>query len=282
MAITNFVPEVWSAQLLTNLRNTLVYGGPAVVNRNYEGEISQFGDTVNITSITQPTIATYTKHTDITFEDVDDATRSLVIDQSKYFAFEIDDIEARQARGSVMDEAAMEASYGLRDTADAYLSAALATGAAAAGNALTAVAIDTAAEAEQALVDLKTALDVDNCPVDGRFVVITPQFEALLLRSTLFVPFNTAGTSDALRNGVIGRAFGFDIFKSNQAPAATAGAGSKIIAGHPSATTYAEQIAKVEAVRLEKRFADGLKGLHLYGAKVVRPTCLASIDTSTA
>lgn len=279
MAITNFVPEVWSAQLLTNLRNALVYGGPAV-NRNYEGDISQYGDTVNITSITQPTISTYTAHSDITFEAVTDATRALTIDQSKAFSFEIDDIEKRQARGDVMDEAAMEASYGLRDTADSFLATTMKAGVDG-GNQLTAVDIDTAAEAEQALVDLKTALDEANCPADNRrWAVVTPAFEALLLRSDLFVPFNTAGTDEALRNGTIGRAFGFNLFKSNQAPSATTGSGNTVIAGHPVATTYAEQIVKVEAVRLEKRFADGLKGLHLYGAKVVRPTCLASIDTS--
>lgn len=281
MAITNFVPEVWSAQLLTSLKGALVYGGPNVVNRNYEGEISNAGDTVNITSITRPTIGTYTAHTDITIEDVDDATRALVIDQSKYFAFEVDDIEARQALGGVMDEAAMEAAYGLRDTADAYLSALMAAGVDA-GNDITSAAITTAAEAEQALVDLKTTLDEDDVPQDGRFAVLTPAVEALLLRSDLFVPFNTSGTDDALRNGVIGRAFGFNLSVSNQAPAAAVGAGKKIIAGHPIATTYAEQINKVEAFRLEKRFADGLKGLHLYGAKVVRPTALAVIDTTIA
>lgn len=279
MAIANFIPEVWSAQLLTSLKGALVYGAPGVVNRNYEGEIANFGDTVNITSITRPTIGTYTAHNDITFEDVDDATRALVIDQAKYFAFEVDDIEARQARGNVMDEAADEAAYGLRDTADAFLSALMVSGMDA-GNELAAVDIDTATEAEQALVDLKTTLDVDDCPDNGRWVVITPQFEALLLRSSLFVPQYAAGTTEALRNGRIGRAFGFDIYKSNQAPASDDAAGSKIIAGHPVAVTYAEQIAKTEAVRLEKRFADGVKGLHLYGAKVVRPTCLASIDTS--
>ena len=279
MAIANFIPEVWSAQLLTNLKNALRYAGPNVVNRNYEGEIANFGDTVNITSITQPTIGTYTAHNDVTWEDVDDATRALVIDQSKYFAFEIDDIEKRQARGDVMDEAAMEAAYGLRDTADAYLSALIKAGVDG-GNQLTAVDIDTAAEAEQALIDLKTALDEANCPEDGRFAVITPAFEALLLKSDLFVPFNTSGTTEALRNGVVGQAFGFTLSKSNQAPSATTGSGNTILAGHRVATTYAEQIVKVEAVRRENRFADGVKGLHLYGAKVVRPTCLASIDTS--
>src|SRR4051812_42017952 len=97
MAINNFIPEVWSAELLVTLEKSLVYAGPGVVNRNYEGEISQAGDTVHITGLADPTIGNYTAHTDITIEAVGDNTLALVIDQSKYFAFEVDDIEQRQA-----------------------------------------------------------------------------------------------------------------------------------------------------------------------------------------
>lgn len=279
MAIANFIPEVWSAQLLSNLSKNLVYGGAGVVNRDYEGDISQYGDTVNITSITDPTIGTYTAHSDITIEDVDDATRALVIDQSKYFAFEVDDIEKRQARGTVMDEAAQRAAYGLADTADSYLVTQMTTDVDA-GNVLTAVDIDTADEAIQALIDLGTTLDEDNIPSQGRWAVVPPAFKALLLNSDLFEFVNRAGSSETLRNGQVGRAFGFDVLVSNNAPAADVGSGKKVVAGHPIAVTFAEQITNVEAFRMEKRFADGLKGLHLYGAKVVRPTALAVIDTS--
>jgi hypothetical protein len=277
MAITNFVPELWSARLLTSLKNSLVYAAPGVVNRDYEGEIREKGDTVNITSINDITIGTYTG-ADITFEDVDDATRQLVIDQAKYFAFEIDDIEKAQAAGNVMPEAATNAAYGLRDVADAFVSGLMAAGVDA-GNLVAEATISTSAAAEAVLINLREILNVDNVPADGRWVVVTPEFESLLLASTLFVPANTSGSTEALRNGVIGRAFGFDIKMSNQAPAGPgAGAGKLVIAGHPMATSYAEQIVKTEAVRLEKRFADGLKGLHVYGAKVVRPTALAAAD----
>lgn len=281
MAITNFVPEVWSARLLTSLKAALVYGGPGVVNRDYQGDISQFGDTVNITSISRPTIGDYTAHTDIDIEDVDDATRALVIDQAKYFAFEIDDIEAAQARGNVLPEAASEAAYGLSDAADTFLSGQMATDVPGA-NDITDAAIATTDDAEQALVDLKIVLDESDVPTAMRWVVIPPAVEGLLLRSDLFVPVDASGTSEALRNGTVGRAFGFDVLKSNNCPDAAAGGGVAILAGHPWATSYAEQIAKTEAFRMEARFADGLKGLHLYGAKVVRPTALARIDTTVA
>jgi hypothetical protein len=279
MAITNFIPDIWSARLLTSLKGALVYGGPGVVNRDYQGEISAYGDSVKITSISRPTIGTYTAHTDITFEDVDDATRSLLINQAKYFAFEVDDLEAAQARGSVMNEAATEAAYGLRDVADVYVSAQMAADAA---TTLDAVNMTTGAIANTALIDLKVTLDEADVPAEGRWVVIPPSIHGLLLTVDNFVRVDQSGTTDGLRNGQVGRAYGFDVLLSNQSPASSVGTGNKIIAGHPIAGSYAEQIANTEAVRLEKRFADGLKGLHLYGFKVVRPAALAVIDTDAA
>lgn len=278
MAVTNFIPDVWSAQLQLTLKKSLVYGAPGVVNRNYEGEISQFGDSVKITGLVQPTIGTYTAHTDITVEDVDDDTRSLTIDQSKYFAFEVDDIEARQARGAVMDDAADEAAYGLRDVADQFVGTQMSTDVDA-GNQVAEQTLSTASEAYELLVDLAVILDEDNVPTEGRWGVITPAFHGLLLKDSRFVSSGDASGAAVRANGMVGEAAGFSLRKSNNAPDGPgAGAGKQIIVGHPVATTYAEQIVNVEAFRLEKRFADGLKGLHLYGAKVTRPTALAAAD----
>src|ERR1044072_6993976 len=108
MAITNFIPEVWAAELLTSLKKALVFGD--VANHDYEGDISEAGDTVHIVSVNRPTIGDYVKNvTSINPETLTDAERTLVIDQCKYFAFEIDDVDARQAKGGLMSEAAMEA-----------------------------------------------------------------------------------------------------------------------------------------------------------------------------
>src|SRR5574337_1989738 len=123
MAITKFIPEVWSATLLSILEKSLVYAGAPCVNRNYEGEISQYGDTVHITSIADPTISTYTKDTDLTVQVLTDAEQLLLIDQAKAFAFEIVDIDMRQVRsgGALMTEAAQRAAFGLRDVIDQYV-----------------------------------------------------------------------------------------------------------------------------------------------------------------
>src|SRR5687767_8717856 len=125
MAVTNFIPDLWSSRLLVGLRKAAVAGN--LVNRDYEGEIKREGDSVKITSINDVTIGSYTVHTDITVEDIDDATRSLLIDQAKYFAVELDDVEAAQhvkGGGSPLAQAVDNAAYQLRDVSDAFILAA--------------------------------------------------------------------------------------------------------------------------------------------------------------
>lgn len=280
MAITNFQPEVWSATLLTSLKKSLVFAGPQVCNRNYEGEITDSGDTVRIVSISRPTVGTYTKgSTTITPQALTDAERTLVIDQSKYFAFYVDDIDLRQAKngGALMAEAASESAYALADTADQYV-ASLYTGVDA-GNAISTTSITDAAKAVTGLINLKIKLDGANVPTQGRYVIVPPWYHGLLLTSDLFVRVDASGTSEALRNGVVGRAFGFDVFVSNNCVNVT-GDDWIVQAGVPSALSYAEQIAKVEAYRPESMFSDALKGLHVYGAKLVRPTAMATLTAS--
>lgn len=280
MAITEFIPEVWAAELLSSLKKAQVYAQAGVVNRNYEGEIAQSGDTVHITSISRPTVADYVKDvTVIAPETLTDAQRALVIDQAKYFAFEVDDIDMRQAKsgGALMTEAATEAAYALSDLVDQRV-AGLYTQADA-GNAISTTAITSAALAVTGLINLGVKLDQANVPTEGRWVVVPPWYYGLLLQSDLFVRVDASGTDNALRNGIVGRAFGFDVLKSNNAPLVT-GDDYAVMAGYPGAITYAEQITKVEAYRPESAFSDALKGLHLYGTKVIRPTGLAVLTAS--
>jgi hypothetical protein len=281
MAIENFIPELWTAKILVALRKKAVAG--QLVNRNYEGEIKRAGNTVNITSINDVTIGTYTEHTDITFEDIDDATRALVIDQQRYFAFELDDIERAQSvnGGAVMNQALDNATYQLRDVSDAFLLAAMNTAIQGTANDLGTVAIHTTAKnLYDTFVDLAVTLDVDNVPEEGRFAIVSPSLHGRLLKLDTFITPGDQAAPAARQNGYIGSIAGLELYKSNNLPAVTdvAATGGIAIAGHDIATTFAEQITSVEAVRLEKRFADGLKGLHVYGAKVVRPTALAVVE----
>jgi hypothetical protein len=285
MAITTFQPEIWSAELLVALEKATVYAAPGVVNRNYEGSISSAGDTVRITSLADPTIGTYTPHTDISVEALTDAQITLMIDQSKYFAFEVDDVEKRQSQngGALLTEQARKAAYKLRDTTDQFVAGLMAAGVSA-GNLIAEQTVSVAAnKAYDVLVDLSVKLDQSNVQEEGRWVVVTPAFYGLLLKDSRFVASGDAAGSVTRANGKVGEAAGFTIRKSNNAPDGPgAGAGKLIIAGYDGAVTFADQINKTEAARKEKGFSDIVKGLHLYGSKVVRPTGLAAADVIVA
>ena len=220
MAIDRFIPEIWSAQLLVALQKSLVFAQPAITNRNYEGEIASFGDTVKITSISDPTIGTYTPNTTvITPENLTDAQRNLTIDQAKYFSFEVDDVEKRQARGDVMSEALNRAGYKLRDLVDQYIAAFYTSVPTAnkvnSGSAVAVTAADPTALYDDVLVPLSVKLDEANLPTEGRWVVLPPWLYGRGLSDDRFIRADASGTTTGLRNGFIGQAAGFDLYKSN-------------------------------------------------------------------
>lgn len=281
MAITRFRPQIWSALLLAATETKLVYGSPAVVNRNYEGEIQDAGDVVKITSISDPTVDDYTPNsTVITPEELTDAQRNLVIDQAKYFAYQVDDVDQAQARGNVMPQATARGGYQFGKTADSYI-ASLYTGADAA-NQLGTVAVTTGDLAYTQLRLLAQKLDEADVPEDMRYAVARPWFWSLMLESTKFIDASARGDGGTtLRTGWVGHipTLGFDCFKSNQAPLVT-GDDYVVQAGHPQATTFAQQINKLEAYRPESSFSDAVKGLHVYGAKLVRPSFIATCYAS--
>lgn len=276
MAVQYFQPEIWSARLLSNLQKATVFGG--LCTREYEGDIRDSGDTVRITSISRPTIGTYTKgSTTVSPEQLTDAQRSLLINQSKYFAFEVDDVDYRQSvdGGALMNEAAQEAAYGLADTADQYIAGLYGD----ITNTISTTSITSAALAVTGLVNLKVKLDEANVPSANRYVIVPPWYHGLLLQADTFVRVDASGNDMALRNGLVGRAFGFDVFVSNNCVLIT-GDDYAVQAGVPSAIAFAEQIVKVEAYRPDDSFSDALKGLHVYGAKVIRPDAAAVLTAS--
>lgn len=290
MSLDNFIPEVWSKQLLVNLKKVHIFGQSAIINRDYEGEIKEYGDTVKINSIGPITIGDYTKTTDIADpETLNDAQTELKIDQAKYFNFQIDDLDKAQTKPKVMSAAMGDASYYLRDAADQFI-AALYTDAStsnAIGSNTTphTVVAGTPGEGEynifDEMVDLKTTLDKAKIPSAGRFLIAGPEIIGVMLKDERWTKSNIAGTSETLRTGQIGKYLGFDIFESPNCPVVSS-TKYKVIAGHKMAWSFAEQIVDVEAYRPEKRFADAVKGLHVYGAKVVRPSALAVLTASTS
>jgi hypothetical protein len=217
----------------------------------------------------------------ITPEQLTTAQRKLLIDQAKMFAFSVDDVDARQARGAMLGPALVEAGYGLADVADHFI-AGLYTGVQAA-NALGTIAVTVATPTDaydKILVPLKVLLDNANVPQEGRWCVIPPWFHGRLLLDTRFIRANETGDAvGAMINGHVGRAAGMDIRLSNNTPF-PGGDDNIVIAGTNGAMSFASQIAKTEAYRPQNAFGDAVKGLSLYGGKLVRPDGIATCQAS--
>lgn len=288
MSTNKFIPTIWSARILAALEKQLVY--TKFFNRDYEGEIRDAGDTVKIGLVGAPTIKKYTKGTDITApEDVTVADATLSIDQADYFNIAVDDVDAAQSKINLLESASSQTGYAFGDVTDQYLAGLLVTGTGGTIGTKAEPKSITDAKPEDAynlLVDLKVALDRQNCPTMGRICVVPPEFEGFMLKDSRFVAVATNDSNQRLTEGTVYKSAGFEIHVSNNAPHEDDG-GSKsnqtvydVIAGCDQSGTYAEQILNTEAYRPEKSFKDAVKGLHVYGAKVLRSACVFNAKVS--
>ena len=271
MSLNNFIPTIWSARLYETLKKAHVFAN--VVNRDYEGEISSYGDSVKINSIGSITVGDYAKNGTINLQQLNSAQTILEINQAKYFNFMVDDIDKAQNNPKVMDGAMQEAGYALADTADSSIAAFQSE----AANTVT--RDDLGANEERAyevLAEAAQNLDENNVPREGRFAVVPPFFNKAMVMAGIME--TASGTIDAnfeKVNGYVGKLLGFDILVSNNL---VVSGGSTIgLAGTRKAISYAEQILDMEAYRPENRFADAVKGLHVYGGKVVYPNALVRL-----
>lgn len=273
MAITNFIPEVWSAAILEALRAKLVF--PSLCNRDYEGDIREAGDTVHITGYNDVTVRKYVRGQAITVDDVTDKEAAVLkIDQSDYFAFKVNDLDKTQAKADLTGKFTNSAAYNMMKNVETYISNLMD---AAVSTPAKTVAVGTPADAYLAVVEAGRKLDVQNVPDEGRWLVVSPDFYALLLQDSRFIEGTEAG-HNTLLNGVVGQVRGFTVVKSNNVPRKSASPDTQsILAGTNAAVTFAQQVSKVEAMRMQTDFADMVRGLDLYGAKVIRPECLTKI-----
>jgi len=275
MAIDHFIPEIWASKTLMPLNKALVYG--SIVNRDYQKDIINQGDTVNINSFAQPTIGDYTKNGSAGApETLTSSGQALLINQAKFFNFEIDDIDKAQQTPKIMTDAMSEAGYGLADAMDQYI-ASLNTGVAAAnivglGNDTTPV-VPTKSDIYLYMTTAGQLLTEANVPMNGRWCVIPAWVYKLLQDSGEFTRATSLGDS-VVQNGLIGSVAGFNVYVSNNVPNTTA-TKYKVMFGYNGAITLADQINSVEAFRPEASFSDAVKGLHVYGAKLVRDTGIA-------
>jgi hypothetical protein len=266
MAITNFRSTIWHAALLDNFhQNTFVL---PTLNHDYEGDIQNGGEAVKITGFTQPTIGAYSGT--ITTQALTDSTQSLLINQKDYFSFQVDDVDRVQAAGS-FDPITADAGAGLADTAENYvLSQLLANGTSAGTTAVT-----TPSLAFAAVMAIRTALVKAKVPTSERYLVVNPDAAAFLMgEASKLLPVDSSGSSDALRNGVIGRLLGFAAVIESPSTTIANTAKPCFIGYHGRSVAFADQLVKTRATVMEAAFADQIAGLHVYGAKVLRATAV--------
>ncbi|WP_419704981.1 hypothetical protein [Promicromonospora sp. NFX87] len=265
MAVNNYIPEIWHAALLENLhQNTFII---PTLNHDYEGDIVNGGEKVKITGFTTPTVKTYTGS--ITRDAIVDNGLELLIDQMKYYAYLVDDVDKVQAAGS-FDAVQADAGLALADVAEDFVITDMLTNGTSAGT----TALATFAAADAAVKTMRTAMVKAKVPTAQRYLAANPEFAGWLMDAggSLFKA-NESGSDQTLRNGVIGTYRGFTVIETPSAALANA--------GRPGAVGYwgraygfAEQLVKDRAQTVTDAFGDQVDGLHVYGGKVIRPTAV--------
>ncbi|MFM8155502.1 MAG: hypothetical protein ACKOAF_05435 [Actinomycetes bacterium] len=265
MAVSNFIPAVWSAALLERFSSasTII----PTLNRQYEGELRS-GNSVKVTAITTPSVQNYATSRSLTIEALSDSTQSLLIDKEEAIAFKVDDVDRTQAAGS-FEPVTADAGAALTESAEAAVITALKANGTSAGT--TAIANYDAAFA--AVGKIRTALSKAKVPMSMRYLAVSPEFAELLLgSSSALTRVDASGNDAGLSNGVIGRLLGFTVIEhpllthTSNRPAA--------IGYHGGSVAFVGQIDKVEAGRMENAFADYVRALHVYGTKVLRPAAV--------
>lgn len=264
MAISNFIPTVWSSAILESFKTAQVV--IPTLNRQYEGDIAA-GNTVKITGITTPSIQDYSSSRTLTIDALSDSTQSLVINQEKAFSFKVDDVDRVQAAGS-FEPVTADAGRALAEDAESYVLGLMKTNGTSAGTG----AITTSAHAYAAVVSIRQALSKAKVPASQRYLVVSPEFASLLLaEGSKLTTVPQAGDGE-LRNGVVGNLLGFTVVEhpllthTSNRPAA--------IGYHGPSVGYVGQLAKTEAGRMELAFADYIRSLNVYGSKVLRATAV--------
>ena len=260
MSILNYIPELWNVSMMDDFQKAHVFG--KVCRCKIDAPITKKGQTVHIVGIGDIDIGNYTGG-DITMQPLSDAGVILKIDQAKYFDFAVDDVDALQANGNLMGEATRKASYKLKDTADSRINTVMYAGA-----GLT--AIDDAncdiATVISHVAEMSLALDEKNVPSEQQWIIVPFWVRTKLLLAGIYHANDLKGNI----NGFVGGQLGIDMYASNNVGT------THPIAGAYGAVAYAEQIIETVAFSPEKRFGDALKGLHVYGVKVVKPNELVS------
>lgn len=285
----NFIPEIWSSKLIENFYDATVLA--AISNTDYEGEISSMGDKVHIRQTPDLTIRPYQKGMTLTVERPDKPKIVLTIDQGEYFAAVEDDVDKIQSDINLMDTWSKDASERMKIRIDQNVLTGILPDIHAQNRGATAGRISqsinlgaagspfqvTRTNVLDLIVDVGTVLDEANAPESGRFMVIPAWMAGLIKKSDLKDASLTGDASSVLRNGRIGMIDRFTLYMSHNLNAVQDGANRafSVIAGHKMGLTFASQMTEMESLRAESTFGNIIRGLQVYGYRVVKPEALA-------
>jgi len=286
----NFIPEIWSGKLLVKFYAATVLA--AITNTDYEGEIKDVGDKVVIRTVPDITIRDYSKNQTLQIERPDSTPTELLIDKAKYFNFICDDIDKHQTDIALMDSWSKDASQQMKIVVDTGFLGDVYADAHASNKGATAGAISssfnlgaggfplqiTKANVLDFIIDSGTVLDEQNVPAEDRWMVIPAWMAGMILKSDLKDASLSGDGTSMLRNGRIGVVDRYEIFSSNLIDTATdTYLVYHAMAGHKSAISFAAQMTKMESLRAESTFGTLVRGLNVYGYKVLKPESLCDL-----
>ena len=286
-----FIPEIWSGKLIENFYDTTVLA--SISNTDYEGEIRRMGDTVNIRTQPNITIRDYVKGQSLSVEQPEAPKLQLLIDKGDYFACVEDDIDRIQSDVKQMDMWSKDASEQMKIKIDQRVltdllpgiastnkgasageqSAAFNLGTTGSPLTVTKDGASTTTAVIDLIVDMGTVLDEANVPESDRFLVIPARMAGLIKKSDLKDASLTGDSTTPLRNGRLGMIDRFTLYVSHNLNVSSGK--TSLIAGHKMGFTFASQMTEMESLRAESTFGNIVRGLQVYGYKVVKPQALA-------
>lgn len=268
MAYDNFKPTMWADSILENLDNAHVFG--ALANKEYEGTISGAGSSVKISEVGNVSVTAYAGT--VNYEELDDASKELLIDKKAYAAVSIDDVDNVQSKPKLLSKLSERMAYGMANYIDAdiaslYSSAGITvtgtTGSPTNVTSATTISLFSGANRE---------LDEANAPQEGRVAVIPPWLKEKMILAKIIRDTDNSAT---VTNGFVGRFLGFDVYVSNNVSHSGTTWYAPMFFIRDMTIGFVSQLNKVEALRAESSFEDKMRALTIYGRKVLYPATLA-------
>ncbi len=278
----NFSPIIYSQKVQKFFRTASVV--EAITNTDYAGEIENFGDTVNIIKEPTITVSAYSRGAVVDTQDIVDDQIQLVVDQANAFSFKVDDIEERHSHVNFESIATSSGAYALKNEYDKNVIAAMVAGVSSSSPDHL-LGADSGSGQDQDVgfgssevdpVDTiskhNRLLNAADVPEENRWFLAGPEFVEQLGQANSKLMSDTTGNAAPLRNGKVidGKIMNMDVYMTNNFAASSTSNFFKVLGGHMSSTATANHIAKIEVIRHPESFSDVVRGLHVFGRKVLR------------